>query len=180
MRRRATPRVNWSRRRRWLAFSALGLLIAFAAATVRLFVLPARNSPRHADAIVVLGGDGNRLNLGIKLAREGYASTLLVSSSRSDCAPDIPRVRVRCFQPHPKTTQGEARHVAAAARQYGWKHLMVVTSNAQVTRARLRFGRCTSVDIVYVTAHTPTLQWPYRIAYEWGALAKALVWQRSC
>jgi uncharacterized SAM-binding protein YcdF (DUF218 family) len=170
------------RRRSRFLFTMLALLLIFAAASVRLFVLPAKDSPRRADAIVVLGGDGDRLGAGLELAHQGLAQTLLVSvaGSAKGCPPAIPRVRVICFRPRPATTQGEARYAAAAARQFGWKHLVVISSIEQATRARLRFKRCTNIDIAYITTPTPAVQRPYRIAYEWAALVKVLLFRRSC
>jgi uncharacterized SAM-binding protein YcdF (DUF218 family) len=169
-----------SRRRKALIVSFIVFVVLFIAATVRLFMLPARNSPRHVDAIVVLGGAGSRLDTGIRLAREGYSSNLVVSVPGQGCPNPIPNVRLTCFRPDPSTTQGEARYASAAARKNGWKSLIVITTTPQTTRARIRFKRCTGVSIAYVTAKQPARVWPYSIAYEWAALAKALVLQRSC
>jgi uncharacterized SAM-binding protein YcdF (DUF218 family) len=169
-----------SRRRKTLIVSFLGFVVLFTAATVRLFMLPARNSPRHVDAIVVLGGSGARVQTGVRLAREGYASNLVVSTPGGGCPAPIANVRLTCFRPDPSTTQGEARYASETARKSGWKSLIVVTTTPQTTRARIRFKRCTNIAIAYVTANQPAGQWPYSIAYEWGALAKALVLQRGC
>jgi hypothetical protein len=50
------------------------------AATPRLFVLPDVNAPARADAIFVLGGNGaGPEDGGIRLAEEGYATTLVFS-----------------------------------------------------------------------------------------------------
>jgi uncharacterized SAM-binding protein YcdF (DUF218 family) len=169
-----------SRRRKTLIVSFIVFVVLFTAATVRLFMLPARNSPRHVDAIVVLGGAGSRVQTGVRLAREGYAPNLVVSTPGGGCPDPIPNVRLTCFRPDPSTTQGEARYASEAARKNGWKSLLVVTTTPQTTRARIRFKRCTDVAIAYVTAKQPATQWPYSIAYEWAALAKALVLQRTC
>ena len=50
------------------------------------------------------------------------------------------------------------------------------------TRARLRIGRCFGGRVYAVTAPPAPSQtnWPYQIAYKWGALMKALLLQRSC
>lgn len=169
-----------SRRRQTVIATLIVLVLLFAAATVRLFVLPARNAPRHVDAIVVLGGSGARVATGVKLAREGYAPNLVVSTPGGGCPSPIPGVKLTCFQPNPSTTQGEARYASEAARKNGWKSLIVITTTPQTTRARIRFKRCTNIDIAYVTANQPARLWPYSIAYEWAALGKALVLQRSC
>jgi uncharacterized SAM-binding protein YcdF (DUF218 family) len=161
----------------------LGLLVAlliFAGATIRLFLLPARDDPRHVDAIVVLGGSGNRVATGEKLVREGYSSTLLLSLGSVDDCPAIAHVRVLCFRPEPYTTQGEARYLNTAARKYDWKHVLVVSTTEQDTRARLRIKRCTKIDVAYVTTPESIGRLPYVIAYEWAALFKALIVQRQC
>jgi uncharacterized SAM-binding protein YcdF (DUF218 family) len=172
----ATP----SRRRHRLLVAVLIILLLFAVATVRLFVLPARDSPTHADAIVVLGGTGDRVGAGVKLAREGLASNLIVSLPGQSCPAPIPGVQIRCFEPDPSTTQGEARYTAGMGRQQGWRHIIVVSTVDQNTRARLRFQRCTDIDVTYVTVARPALQWPYAIAYQWAALVKAFTLQRGC
>jgi uncharacterized SAM-binding protein YcdF (DUF218 family) len=155
----------------------LALLVA---ASVRLFLMPARDSPRHADAIFVLGGSGKRLQAGVALARKGFASTLVVSTPGQGCPAPIPGVRLTCFVPHPYTTQGEARYLAALARENGWEHVIAITTTEQATRARLRIKRCTDVDVAYVTTPEFVGDVPYALAYEWAALAKALVLQRNC
>jgi len=55
-----------------------------------------------------------------------------------------------------------------------------VTTRAQDTRARILMGRCFGGAVYVVTGSLPLGNWPYQIAYEWGALAKALVLHRSC
>jgi hypothetical protein len=41
-------------------------------------------------------------------------------------------------------------------------------------------GRCFSGKIYVITAPLPISDWPYEVAYEWGALFKALVLQPAC
>jgi uncharacterized SAM-binding protein YcdF (DUF218 family) len=170
-----------SRRRRIARWGFLALVLAFAVATVPLFLLPARNAPRHADAIIVLGGAGQRVDEGLMLASEGYASTVLISRDRAaPCYWSLPNAAVECFRPEPFTTQGEARYLATVVKRYGWKSVIVITTPDQTTRARLRIKRCTNVDVAYVTTPLSLPLWPYAIAYEWAALGKALVVQSSC
>ena len=49
----------------------LVILVVFCAATARLIIWPAQGMPAHVDAIVVLGGYGNRLDTGIDLWHQG-------------------------------------------------------------------------------------------------------------
>jgi uncharacterized SAM-binding protein YcdF (DUF218 family) len=97
-----------------------------------------------------------------------------------NCAPQIPGVRVICFSPDPATTQGEAEFAGRLARRYHWHSLVLVTTTPQDTRARLRMERCFPGSIYVMTAPLRAYDWPYALAYEWGATIKALVLQRSC
>ena len=69
------------RRRPWrrLAAAGLVLVVIFAVATGRLFVWPAQGMPARVDAIVVLGGPGDRLGQGLELAHQDRAPVLAIS-----------------------------------------------------------------------------------------------------
>ncbi|WP_242422263.1 MULTISPECIES: hypothetical protein [Frankia] len=90
------------------------------------------------------------------------------------------RAKLICFQPDPATTQGEAQEAGRLAQQYGWKKVIFVVERSQDTRARLRIGRCYHEGILVTVVNPPWREWPYLIAYQWGAMVKAMVWQRSC
>ena len=160
------------------------LLGVFLAGSARLFVWPRRDPPAPADAIVVLGGGGRRRPVGYELARRGLAKTLVVSTSDTSKdlrgLPALPGVEVVKFRPLPFSTQGEAEYIAAQARSRGWKRILVVSGRSQITRARLRIGRCYSGELGLLSAPVQVQWLPYDIAYEWAALAKALVLQRGC
>jgi hypothetical protein len=174
------------RRRRFLIGVAALLLAAFAAATARLFVWPERGMPTRVDAIVMLDGPGNRLPTALSLAWAHRAPVAVISRGSpywahgSGCAPAIPGVRVICFSPDPATTQGEAELAGRLARRYHWHSIALVTTTPQDTRARLRMSRCFPGRIYVMTAPLPAYEWPYALAYEWGATVKALLLQRSC
>jgi hypothetical protein len=147
-----------------------------------LFVWPRTDTPRKSDAIVVLGGADARVAKGLKLATEGYAPTLLISTPYpSACRYDVPGVSVICFAPSPETTHGEARYVARLAAARDWHQIIVVSGTAQALRARLRFDRCYSGTALFDPAAPSSVgAWVHDVAYEWGALAKALTIQRGC
>jgi hypothetical protein len=44
----------------------------------------------------------------------------------------------------------------------------------------VRVERCFSGSVQVVVARPPLATFAYDVVYEWGALAKALIWQRSC
>lgn len=179
-------RLRWRRR----AAVAAVVVVILAAVTARLFVFPAAGMPAHVDAIVMLdgAGDGTRLDMALRLAREHRAPTLLVSIGKlasqpqpgGGCPPAVPGVKVVCFNPSPATTRGEAEFVGRYARSHHWASVALVTVATQDTRARLRLNRCFGGSIYVVTAPLPASQWPYQIVYEWGATIKALVVQRNC
>jgi uncharacterized SAM-binding protein YcdF (DUF218 family) len=174
-----------SRRLRILATISAVLVVALIVASSRLFVWPASDQPSRADAILVLGGDGPRLDRGLALAKQRYAPVLLVSQRDreyvpSGCAPRISGVELICFQPNPISTQGEARYVARLAAKRHWRRIIAVTSTPQDTRARLRLKRCYRGQVLVVTVHPSFFGWARDILYEWGGLMKALVWQTSC
>jgi uncharacterized SAM-binding protein YcdF (DUF218 family) len=161
---------------------AVALVVAFVAVHLELFVWPSATPVRHADAVVVLaGGNGERLDQGLELARQGVASTLVASTGPERlCNADEP-FRVICFLPEPNNTRGEVEEVARLAQQHGWTRLVLVTSTYHVTRARLLLDRCYSgsVEVVPARPDTGFFGWLGAIAHEWGGLAEALV-RRSC
>ena len=176
------------RPRRWrFLIAAVALLLAgLGAATARLFVWPERGMPARVDAIVMLNGPGDRLPTALGLAWAHRAPVVVISRGSpywargSDCAPQIPGVRVICFAPDPATTRGEAEFTGRLARRYHWHSIVLVTTTPQDTRARLRVRRCFPGSIYVMTAPLPAYEWPYALAYEWGATIKALLLQRSC
>lgn len=160
------------------------VFIALSAATMRLFIWPDEGMPTHVNAIVMLDRPGNELGVALRLARQHRASFLVVSLGTPDSGPrcprPMPRVKVICFNPAPPTTQGEAEYVGRLARRYHWHSIAVVTVTPQDTRARLRVERCFTGPVYVVTTPIGLASWPYEIAYEWGALVKAVVFQRGC
>ena len=137
------------------------------------------------DAIVALGGDPGQLRAqkAITLAREGYAPVVVVSLGgipEAPCPRPVKGLRIICFRADPLDTRGEAEHVARLAAEHHWNSLIVVPERSQATRARMLFERCTGVRLVVVPQSDPTSRVLYGVAYEWAALAKALVVQRSC
>ena len=158
-------------------------MAAVVGATARLFVWPATNRPAAADAIVVLGGAGQRVQEGLALAWAGYAPVLVLSTTtpvRPQCVPPIPGVEIICFHADPNSTRGEARYLAAMASARHWRRTIVVTTIPQDTRARLRIGRCYHGGLLVVPAHLSLGRRVAATVYEWGALAKALVLQPGC
>ncbi len=171
------------RRRLWWAAAAVA--VVFAGATARLFVWPAQGMPPRVDAIVVMNGPGQRLQAAQLLGWAHRAPMLLVARGSprwgygSACAGRIPAVTVICFDPSPSTTRGEAEFAGRLASRYHWRSIALVTTPDQATRARIRMQRCFHGQVYVTTTALPAADWPWAIAYEWGAMFKALVLERA-
>jgi uncharacterized SAM-binding protein YcdF (DUF218 family) len=152
----------------------------FAAATARLFVWPPLAPlPSQADAIIELGGPGDRDSAAMALARQHRAPVLIQSTTIGEagtdrCLPAIPGVTILCFHPDPDTTRGEARYIGDLARQHQWKSVILITTPDHAWRARLRVKRCFSGEVYVSTTPLPPLHWFIAIPYQWAATVKAL------
>ena len=163
---------------------ALALVLAFAGATAWVLVWPPQGMPAQVSAIVMLAGPGSRLPVALQLADQGRAPVLVVSRGfegyGSPCPPPPAGIKLICFDPSPASTRGEAEFVGRLAKQYRWGSVVLVVSRPQATRARILMERCFSGPVYVSTGPLALSEWPYQIAYGWGALAKALVDHRAC
>src|SRR5919112_1927459 len=146
-------------RLRRLVLPALGLLIvAWLAATAVLILWPHEDSPKRANAVVVLsGGKKPRLEKALGLMRRHVAPVLVISDGWDPLWPEAnllctghTRFEVVCFRPEPYSTRGEAEDVAKLAARRRWRSIVVVTSRYHVTRARMLFRRCFGGDVATV------------------------------
>jgi uncharacterized SAM-binding protein YcdF (DUF218 family) len=164
------------------------LLVAAWAAVVARFVLwPVQDSPRRADAVVVLAGDHLRLGKALELMTRRVAPTLVISDGLAAgwreanrlCRGEA-RFRVLCFRPRPYSTRGEARAVARMAAARGWRSVVVVTSTYHVTRARLLFDRCADASVRVTGSTYRRSLIPLEVFLEPAKLVYALVLARRC
>jgi uncharacterized SAM-binding protein YcdF (DUF218 family) len=172
---------------------AVGLVAtgALAVAGYQLFTRPHSDPLTKADAIIVLGGDNDgRFEYGLSLARAGYANTVVLSNAYLDKPDDLPAfqracaagtvtITVICFVPDPYTTRGEAQYFDRLAKQHNWTHVIVVSWNYHMVRARYIFHQCFSGDVTMRAVprtydYTP-LGWAMQYAYQYTALIKAFV-----
>ena len=140
---------------------------------------PAAGAPAPAvdptTPILVLGGERERMVLALTLPGVAAGERSLVASAGAaddlvalggDC--DAPGVR--CVDPVPATTRGEARLAARLARTEGWDRLVVVTSWWHVHRASLHLAACLEplgVAVTLVPAGDPAVRpGPLRLAEE--------------
>lgn len=185
---------DWLRRwwaRPWLRRTVIVgsvLWIVWAVVAARLFVFPDTDRPRRVDAIVMLGGYGDRLSVAKQLFADGWAPVLAISepvwaNGTVDYLPECldPAPGVLCFHPEPKTTRGEARSIRQLADQYGWQSILVVTDTHQVTRAEMIIERCFTGEVLMADVKVDTAkQAAYRVVYETGAMLRALFARRGC
>lgn len=153
-----------------------------------LFTRPHEDPLSHADAIVVLGGDRDgRIEYGLELARQGYAGTVVLSNAYGNrwakfqqaCASGTPTLTVICFTPDPFTTLGEAIFTARLARHHGWTHVIVVSWNFHMVRARYIFHQCfdgaVTMRPVPGTYDYSVTRWGMTYLYQYGAMVKAAI-----
>lgn len=170
-----------------------GLVAAWIVACLVLFVHSPwqTGAPARADAVVVLsGGLNSRLDPALALMRRRVAPVLVVSGVYHDdkwkkgrrlCGGAYRvRYRVLCPEPHPYSTQGEARMIGRLARAHGWSRVVVVTSTFHVTRARMLVRRCYDGGLWMVGTHTPWWKLPNEFVSETGKLIVQLTVQRGC
>lgn len=190
MPREAGP-FRWPRRRLRPALTLGAVLVMLLIpATARLFVWPSTDSPKGADAVVIFaGGRGERLSTAERLMQAGLARNLVVPNGTAPewpagnraCSDALP-YEVYCPRPDPDTTRGEARVIAALAREEGWRRVIIVTSSYQLSRARLLLERCLEGEVLAVRAQ-PELSasaWARRVGHEWLAWAHAMTITRRC
>ena len=166
------------------------LLIAAVIGGLPVYVRPQIDRPRHADAILILGGKGDsRYLLGLELGLIGWAPNLVVSNpyeasavwGRDFCAAPPPRLHVHCFVPDPPTTRGEGRELHRLAAQYDWRTVIVVTFRPHVSRARFILEQCFGGDLVMVAspARMSVSRWTFEYVYQSSGYLRAVL-QPGC
>ncbi|MEV3902893.1 YdcF family protein [Mycobacterium sp. NPDC050551] len=174
---------------RLLIAGCLALLIAVAAG-IPVYVRPQTDPLRHADAILVLGGQGgSRYRVGLDLASRGWAADLVVSNPedaaiawrRDYCASPPPRVTMHCFVPDPGTTKGEGRELRRLADRHGWKSVIVVTFRPHISRARFILEQCFDGELTMVASPTGTsaAEWAWQYTYQTAGYLRAVA-QPGC
>ncbi|MEU9807982.1 YdcF family protein [Mycobacterium sp. NPDC050853] len=184
----APPPVRrpWWRRRIPLACITITALIA-GLITVgwRVYMNPQTDPLRQADAIVVLGGTPyERFDVGLDLAKRGYAPYLLISRSTGENDRKMDKYcdghftfTVSCFIPDPWTTEGEAQEIRAKAKELGWHHIIVITFTPHVSRARYIIGKCFDGELTMVASPAPSgaAFWSWMFIRQSGSYVKAFL-----
>ncbi|MBF9520225.1 hypothetical protein B5566_08935 [Mycobacterium sp. MHSD3] len=179
------------RRPRWrgrvlLAVIAIAVLTTgFVTAGWRVYMHPQTDPLRPADAIVVLGGTPyERFDVGLDLAKRGYAPYLLIAQSTGANDRNMDKYckghftfTVSCFIPDPWTTEGEAQEIRAKAQELGWHHIIVITFTPHVSRARYIVGKCFDGELTMVASPTPSgvAFWSWMFIRQSGSYVKAFL-----
>ena len=164
-----------------MAITVLVVLAVLVGVSVRGILAPPVSTDPGAGPVMVLGGDGSRLEAGLALpdvpsaARElvlsSSAGELFVLAGRSCDEP-----HVLCVAPEPENTYGEALLAAGLAAERGWTALTVVTSTFHVQRVRWQFEECApALAVTVVAAPSPggEVLVAWRVVRETLALAQA-------
>jgi uncharacterized SAM-binding protein YcdF (DUF218 family) len=161
------------------------VVVALAVAGYPVYVRPQVDTPRPADAILVLGGTASaqRYLKGLELAQHGEAPNLVLSNPYRPADPILDGLcsrpqrefRVQCFGPDPTTTLGEGRELHRLAAENGWRTVIVVTSTSHISRARYIVGKCFDGALVMVA--TPSrlslFGWAWIYAYHSAGYVKS-------
>jgi hypothetical protein len=170
---------------RWLVFVCL-LLIAAVVGGLPVYVRPQIDPLRHADAILILGGEGwDRYPFGVELAVHGWAPTVVLSWSHEpkdtwvtqQCTTPPPGLNLYCFVPDPPTTKAEGRELRRLAAKYRWRTVIVVTSRPHISRARFILERCFAGDLVMVAdpVRVSALGWAFEYVYQTVGYLRAVL-----
>lgn len=142
--------------RPFTAVAAVALALGLSAA---IYVASApEGTPSDIDAVFIhAGGTGERIERGLEVWRNSPNDTLLVISEvestdlvRRWCRSDDPRIT--CSTPRPETTLGEAVMLDDIARELDLQRVAIVTSDYHLRRATLIDERCSSLEVVPISA----------------------------
>lgn len=175
--------------RRWVVSVCL-VLIAAVIGGLPVYVHPQVDRPRHADAILILGGaQYDRYPFGLALGSKGWAPTVVVSNPNGPddswltdfCVTPQPGLDLRCFVPDPDTTKGEGRELRRLAAQYGWRTVIVVTFLPHISRARFILEQCFDGDLVMVASPSriSPQRWALEYVYQTAGYLRAVL-QPGC
>jgi uncharacterized SAM-binding protein YcdF (DUF218 family) len=166
------------------------MLIAALVAGIPAYVRPQVDTPRRADAILILGGPNyRRYTFGLDLAEQGFAPNVVVSNPNGAddpwltryCATPQAGFELHCFAPDPPTTKGEGRELRRLAAQHGWRTVIVVTLRPHISRARFILENCFDGELVMVAmpVQLPVYEWAFHYVYQTAGYVRAVL-QHGC
>lgn len=153
-----------------------------------VYVAPKIDTPRTADAVVVLGGahDG-REEVGLELMKQGFAPRIVFSNPygdndhtmRSLCKPAVD-FEVDCFVPSPSTTEGEGIEIERLAQLHNWHTVIVVTFVPHISRARFIISQSFSGELLMVASRPdlPIGIWAFNYVYQTAGYLRNVISRR--
>lgn len=167
-------------KRGWLAFalvfSAAVSLALFGLRAAGDFVATPNDSPDRADVIIVLGGDsGSRVQTGLLLYRQGFASRILLTGIEGGAADTrnaylnwratylldhgIPK-NALLFDNYSANTWQEAAHALQLMQRHGWHNALVVSDPPHARRLAWAWGKVfKDSGREYRIVHAAMLDW---------------------
>ncbi|PPF11523.1 YdcF family protein [Rathayibacter rathayi] len=170
------------------------VVLAVFGAGIPLYVTPPIDPiPEQADAVFVLGPSTRaRVEFARRIITSGATDTMVLSVGPGEMgAPyedkkykkcNEPGGDVLCYSADPLTTQGEARQLRDLAAEYGWDHVIVITSSPHLVRAKMILQRCYSGDLSMVPSGEP-MGLDYLVGqyfYQTGGFLKAFLVTNNC
>jgi uncharacterized SAM-binding protein YcdF (DUF218 family) len=173
------------------------LLVLVGASGYVIFTRAKDDALQRADAVIVLSGEHDgREDFGLRLARLGWAPTVVLSDvyppgdpimrRACDDSDPIARIEVICERPFPLNTRGEADMTRRLANERGWSKVIVVSWRYHLPRAKVVFDRCISgePDSIVMQAvprryNLSFVLWESVYAYQYAGLLKAIL-QGEC
>lgn len=156
-------------------------LVVLVGVSVRGILAPPVTADPGTGPVMVLGGDGSRLEAALALAAvPSEARELVLSSSAGElfvlAGRSCDEAHVACVMPVPENTYGEALVAAELGAARDWDALTVVTSTFHVQRVRWQFAHCApDLAVTVVAAPSPggEVLVAWRVVRETLALARA-------
>lgn len=145
------------------------LLLLAALAFLSRPMLVVNEQPKKSDVIIVLSGDGGRLEKAMSLYKEGYAKYVMLStplglevSSKKQLSQDI-QPQYLIYEQKATSTYTNATLTKKLAEKYHFKSAIVVTSDYHMRRSKLAFDRVynrSGIRLTYVSAlYNSTIPW---------------------
>lgn len=162
----------------------LVLFLAWLTAAYQVFYNVHTVPPKHADAVVMLGGASKERLLDAMLIRDeikakylvlSYTNTAGNASADDYCSRHSNKAiypDVICFTPNPLDTRGEAEQIGKLVSEQQWNDVVVVTSKYHIERSKTLMHQCVDAKISMMATdpRLDTWQWLRRFVIETGGL----------
>ncbi|QUL53897.1 YdcF family protein [Paenibacillus tritici] len=162
---RKLTKVKMGKRKKRFLFLYLPVLLMVVLFLCAGRFLPLSQSPRPADAIIVLSGGGGRVEQGVQLFEQGYAPQLLLSNAKEGAGPagDMRETALSLGIPEDailaedaaQSTYQNAQFTLPIMQQQGFKSAIVVSSDFHMRRVKFIFDHVyknSGIELTYIGA----------------------------